>query len=241
MPVLTITKTYVNGNILSASDLDSAYDSISTFLNTTKIDSTNVQTGGLTGANLANSTVNTSQLAAGAVTSSIIASSAVGSGQIGPLAVQTGHLALGAVTNPTRAALGQVSSTGLNSVGYSTSANAFSDITNMTLPSLTTSGRPVLIIIYPNDPTLNGGGFFNINRSGVTAAGQLGIARNGTLISSSRITISGGNTSGLSVPGNFTFLDTPSSGTYIYKAQLTSDTQGTAVTIASVGMTAFEL
>jgi hypothetical protein len=77
MPALTITKTYVNGNVLTQTDLDNAFNSISTLLNTTLLDYLNVQTGGLLGTNLANGTIGNAQLGLGSVGTAQIASSAV--------------------------------------------------------------------------------------------------------------------------------------------------------------------
>lgn len=78
MPLITITKTYLNGNNPTQVDLDNALDSISTFLNTILLDNTNIQTGGLVGTKFSAATLNSSQFATGAITSSAIASSAVG-------------------------------------------------------------------------------------------------------------------------------------------------------------------
>lgn len=47
MPTLSITKTYADGNILTEADLDAIRTSIQTFFNTTGIDSSNVQAGGI--------------------------------------------------------------------------------------------------------------------------------------------------------------------------------------------------
>lgn len=47
MPTLSITKTYADGNILTEADLDNIRSSIQTFFNTTGIDSSNIQAGGV--------------------------------------------------------------------------------------------------------------------------------------------------------------------------------------------------
>lgn len=47
MPVLTILKTYANGNVLTEADLDNIKNSIETFLNVTKIDDSNIQADGI--------------------------------------------------------------------------------------------------------------------------------------------------------------------------------------------------
>lgn len=53
MPTLAIVKTYVNGAVLTETDLDNIKTSVESFLNTTKIDSANIQTSGVITANLA--------------------------------------------------------------------------------------------------------------------------------------------------------------------------------------------
>lgn len=47
MPTLSITKSYADGDVLLESDLDSIRSSLLTFLNTTKIDSDNIQDDGI--------------------------------------------------------------------------------------------------------------------------------------------------------------------------------------------------
>ena len=53
MPALTVSKLYVDGNILTEAMLDAIKSSLETFFNTTKIDSTNIQNGGVALVNLA--------------------------------------------------------------------------------------------------------------------------------------------------------------------------------------------
>ena len=43
MPTLSVTKTYLDGDILTEADLDNIRTSIETFINTTGLDSTNIQ------------------------------------------------------------------------------------------------------------------------------------------------------------------------------------------------------
>lgn len=95
MPTLSVSKTYSDGNTLSASDLDTALGSVETFINSTKIDSTNIQTGGLAAANYAAGSVGTAALASNAVTSAILASDASVDGN---RAVQSNHIRDEAVT-----------------------------------------------------------------------------------------------------------------------------------------------
>lgn len=64
MPNLSITKTYSNGNTLSETDLDNIKNSIETFINTTKLDNSNIQSGGIATSNIAAVAVDETKLAA---------------------------------------------------------------------------------------------------------------------------------------------------------------------------------
>jgi microcystin-dependent protein len=74
MPTLSITKNYTDGQALTKSHLDTAFDSISTFLNTTKIDADNIQNSAVDAAQIASSAVTTAKIAATAVTAAKLAS-----------------------------------------------------------------------------------------------------------------------------------------------------------------------
>lgn len=63
MPLLTVTKTYLNGNTLTEGDLDNIKNSIETFFNVTKIANDNIQSSGVSTANLAANAVDESKLA----------------------------------------------------------------------------------------------------------------------------------------------------------------------------------
>lgn len=52
MPTLSITKTYQDGDILLEADLDNIRNDITDFFNTTKIDSDNIQAGGVGASNI---------------------------------------------------------------------------------------------------------------------------------------------------------------------------------------------
>jgi microcystin-dependent protein len=77
MPTLTITKNYDDGTVLTEAQLDAVKDSIETFVNTTKLDSNNIQTNGIATANYAVGSVDATALASSAVTTVKIADSAV--------------------------------------------------------------------------------------------------------------------------------------------------------------------
>ena len=68
MPTLSLAKNYADSDTLFSSDLDDIRVGIQDFLNTTKIDTDNIQTGGIATANLADSAVTTAKITASAVT-----------------------------------------------------------------------------------------------------------------------------------------------------------------------------
>lgn len=83
MASLTIPKAYNDGQVLLESDLDGALDSISTFLNTTKLNDDNIQDGGITGSTkLLTASVSEAKLATGAVTTTKLADSSVTTAKI---------------------------------------------------------------------------------------------------------------------------------------------------------------
>lgn len=63
MPTFNGSETYSDGNALTKAQLTALVDSIEAFLNTTKLDSDNIQTGGISTANLADASVTAAKLA----------------------------------------------------------------------------------------------------------------------------------------------------------------------------------
>lgn len=76
-PVADIPKNYADDTDLTESQLDAAFEYVETFLNTTKLDSANIQTGGVAAENLASSCVTETKLASSAVTTAKIGDAAV--------------------------------------------------------------------------------------------------------------------------------------------------------------------
>lgn len=73
MPVVSIPRNYSDGSTLTESHLDAALDAVETALNSTKLDSSNIQSGGIATANYAALSVDAAALAADAVTTAKIA------------------------------------------------------------------------------------------------------------------------------------------------------------------------
>lgn len=77
MPNFTAIKNYSDFTVLTQAQLDQAFGSIETFLNNTKLDSDNIQTGGIEASNLAASSVDSGALAANAVLLSKLATEVI--------------------------------------------------------------------------------------------------------------------------------------------------------------------
>jgi microcystin-dependent protein len=78
----TYTKNYDDNTTLTEAHLDAAFDSVATFLNSTKINDDNLQTGG----------VGTTSIANGAITAAKLGSSAVETAKINDAAVTTAKI-----------------------------------------------------------------------------------------------------------------------------------------------------
>lgn len=68
MPQYIPVKNYADFTVLTKAQLDAMIDSAATFLNDTKLDSDNIQAGGISNANVASGAISTDKLAASAVT-----------------------------------------------------------------------------------------------------------------------------------------------------------------------------
>lgn len=77
MPQLSITRTVKNGTVFTQQQNETQCSDIESFINTTKIDSTNIQSGGIATSNYAAGSVDNTALAQNAVTNAKIADNAV--------------------------------------------------------------------------------------------------------------------------------------------------------------------
>jgi hypothetical protein len=198
---LQVTRNYSDANTLTEAQLDAAFDSLETWANTTKLDSTNIQTGGIATANYAALSVDAAALGASAVTTS----------KINDLAVTTGKLAAGAVTRAKLDSVGQQVSS--STATFQTTSSSVIDLTNATV-TITTTGRPVWIGLQAGD----GSNVGKIKVSGGANANAIFLLkRDSTTLNQFEITSSG--TSIDVPPSTFWYLDAPTAGTYVYKLQ----------------------
>lgn len=233
MPAFTMTKTYNDGDVLNESDLDGMKSSTETFLNTTKIDSDNIQTGGIATANLADLAVTVAKLGAEAVETA----------KIKDLNVTAAKIATGVITQVKMGSVGQQASASSGSVtaAYATQA----DITNLTV-TITTTGRPVMILCQ-HDGAGAGPAKFSIEITSGSST-QMGyniiLQRGGSDLAQYQILMDANYTSGrIMVPSScIQYLDTPAAGTYTYKIQaLRSGVATTSLNTVFTKLVAYEL
>lgn len=138
------------------------------------------------------------------------------------------------------ASLGQ--QTSAVSVGQVTTSTTFVNMTSMT-QTITTSGRPVFIIMSPgttggvgSDIVLSG------SPTGVCVA-QIQLLRNATVVGTWSLAFNIGNstTSAISFPTNIIQVDAPSAGTYTYQFQFRVTSSGMSVTLNPAQTTVYEL
>lgn len=77
MPLFTMTKQYDDGSALTEAMLDAMKSSTETFLNTTKLDSDNIQDGGIDSDALASNAVTTNKINTAAITAAKLAADVV--------------------------------------------------------------------------------------------------------------------------------------------------------------------
>jgi len=121
---------------------------------------------------------------------------------------------------------------------FSTSSGSMVDVTNLTV-TLTTSGRPVLLILQPDGTNL---GYIGPSKAASATADMiLRFARGGVRICDWDIALAAtGSTGVVSQIGPTVFLDVVAAGTYTYKVQA-SGTTGSTATVANCVLVAFEL
>lgn len=98
MPILSITKTYEDTEILTEQDLDNIKDGVEDFVNVTKLDADNIQDGSIETALLADASVTAPKIASNAVTTAKILDSNVTTAKIADANVTTAKIADANVT-----------------------------------------------------------------------------------------------------------------------------------------------
>lgn len=203
MATITITKSWPTGTTLTESLLDTLKSEVETFFNTTQINDDNIQSG----------VIQSEKYAAGSVNATALGSSAV----------TTEKLADGAVTQAKRASLGQQLSS--SSSTFNTSSASLVDVTNLSC-TITTTGRPVQIVLVPDGSNLAYIRAYNGSAtSNVAATFQL--LRDSTEINRVQVVKSFSSsivTDNYIPPSTIRHIDVPSAGTYTYKLKVSTNT-----------------
>lgn len=141
----------------------------------------------------------------------------------------------GSITRPKLAAVGQQISSSTGSL--TTNATSFTAMSNLTL-TITTSGRPVMLMMIPDGTTgstvsgvaeING---FTCYIAWFRGATQLGQSLVQTTTPSGTVYLP---------PGVFSYLDTPTAGTYTYVIKAKCSSSSASLVFQFVKITAYEL
>ncbi len=235
--LLAITKTYQDGDVLLAADLNHFKTDPETFLNDTKLNNDNIQDAGITGSTkLAQASVTTAKLATDAVTTAKIQDGSVTTAKILNNAVTTAKINDFSITRALRELIATVAST------YSNSSTGTTE-TTLGSVDITTTGRPIMI--GTNHDALSVDTFISAQTSTLTTIEHdlnLRIYRGATLVHESHMRFyddlpDGTNrTFSFYVPaGAVWVIDTPTAGTYTYTLKYQNDVSGkTKAAVASL-------
>lgn len=125
---------------------------------------------------------------------------------------------------------------------FSTSSSSFVDVTNLSV-SLTTSGRPVMLMITgtSTNPLSTITAFNNSSVNTVTA--QIQILRGATVVYLTEMSVTGAaHALSLEIPASITSLDVVGAGTYTYKVQAKATSgAGASINLLFCVLAAYEL
>ena len=163
------------------------------------------------------------------ISSQILEVGTIQTANIAAGAVTTATIAANAVTRPKLVAVGQQVSAG--NANQLTSGTSFTDINGMSI-TITTTGRPVMLIVQPNGTTTAAS--VEIQSSGANATFQIlrGASLVGTFFN---------NNAGTETLPAIMMLDTPAAGTYTYKLQGKTSNGSVAIGLNACVLMAYEL
>lgn len=239
MAFLDIERLYENGDVLLEIDLDAIQESITDFLNVTRVSDDNLATRGITGSTkVINLSVTTDKLASDAVTTTKIldanvteaklAADSISTDKFVAVAVTEAKLASGAVTTDKIAdeavtpAKREAHNDEISTAGsLTTTSTSEQDIPSATV-TITTTGKPVLLYLQKNTATNESGISTSIQ---VATTHKIRLYRDVALLGmyptrfqgSLTLTDDGSASVGV-LSGQISALDVVSAGTYTYKA-----------------------
>lgn len=143
------------------------------------------------------------------------------------------------ITKPMLAALGQQVSSSCGD--FFTTSTSFVDVTNLSV-SITTTGRPVMIMIIPDGAGVS---YFGISRGASAGDASFKLLRGATTVGIPYLFYdSNGATTGAIVqlpPGALNTVDIPSAGTYTYKLQAKSSVASVTSEVFGCKLLVYEL
>lgn len=260
MALLDITTSYQNGEALLEADLDAVRTSVTTFINTTKLNDDNFQANNITGSTkLLNSSVTTAKIADQAITDSKInndavttvkiVNDAVTTAKIPDLAITTAKLldnslleakfADASVTPAKRADVGEQQSATVN---FTTTSAVEVDVTNATV-TITTTGKSVMLYL---NKLANTTGMGLSSTTAVAAITEYYLYRDATKIAifnSAPVPMSVGAGAYVNHPASgITHIDeAPAAGTYTYKVAMSRGAGSAASGVIDSKLVAYEI
>ncbi len=159
-------------------------------------------------------------------------------------AVTTAKILDGNVTKAKLTALGQQTSSSSGSAS-SYSGTSFQDVTNLSV-SITTSGRPVMIMLVSATGANTDAGLIIDDATDNFLRGYFRIDRSGTAVSTQALAANYGDATSdpqtVQAPcSTIAHIDAPAAGTYTYKVQVRGDANTYSVAIDDCKLVAYEL
>jgi hypothetical protein len=166
-----MTKSYDDGQVLTESMLDDMKNSTETFLNSTKVASDNIQTGGVATTNLADGVLSADATGRAKMADGFLSADATGRAKVADSFVTTGKINDGALT--------------ADATGRAKMADSFVNAAKLAADAVTTAkildsnvtgAKLEDDIVIPGTPSFAGAGFFGVANQ-VTTESALGIIR----------------------------------------------------------------
>lgn len=233
MGLLSRVKTWVTGEVLTASDLNSEFNNILNNMDCTKIDDNSADVATM------QSTVDPGESGSESLATNL-------KGEIERL-----RFIIKEITGKTY--WYQTPAAGLDelAVNYSlgaetvVSTTATTETTIVTGAAITTLGRPVLIRLTTSDTAFATWMGLSLGSAATTAGVNLTLYRGATLVYATIWEVGGSSSASLAItaPVDFSFIDIPAAGTYTYtlKAQLRVNGVTTTFAINKVKLLAIEM
>lgn len=230
-PDFVVTESKLNGSSVSTNKI------VNEAVTTAKIADEAITTAKLpdfavTEAKLNGSAVTVNKIATGAVSEPKLAAGAVTTAKLGDASVTQAKLAASTIASPATA--GNVLRSA--SATQFTTSTSFTAVTNLT-GSLTTTGRPVVITLAPDDGGTTG--FIGASSSSASASANFQIKRGSSVIAVTQVD---SITTAIRVPpGSFFAIDNPSAGTYTYSVEFKGTASGDSALVQGCKLVAYEI